>query len=111
MSHDVLVFLIFTVVFMGGAGYLTGQALATTWRPVSQLVAYSLLLGAFDRFLVFALFKGQLLSLSAFAIDSCVILLIAFVGFRVTRVRIMVTQYPWLYESKGPLSWKNRVDG
>ncbi len=111
MSDELLVFLIFTVVFMGGAGYLTGQALATTWRPVSQLIAYSLLLGAFDRFLVYALFKGQLLSLSAFAIDSCVILLIAFLGFRITRARIMVMQYPWLYERKGLVSWKNRVDG
>tara|TARA_Y100001936_G_scaffold253799_1_gene321140 strand:- start:467 stop:802 length:336 start_codon:yes stop_codon:yes gene_type:complete len=108
VTFDLTVFLLFTVVIMGGAGYLTGQAIAGTWRPIWQLVAYSLLLGAFDRFLVYALFKGQLLSLSAFAIDSLVILAIAFLGFRLTRARIMVKQYPWIFERAGPLNWKRK---
>ncbi|NKB21162.1 MAG: hypothetical protein GKS01_11750 [Alphaproteobacteria bacterium] len=107
MTADIWVFLIFTAIFMGGAGYLTGQALASTWRPIWQLIAYSLLLGGFDRFFVYALFKGQLLSASGYVMDSCVIMLIAFLGYRITRVSIMVRQYPWLYCRKGLLGWKN----
>ena len=50
------VFAVFTVIIMGGAAFMTGQAVAGTWRPVRQAVAYSVLLGLTDRFLVFALF-------------------------------------------------------
>jgi len=110
MSNDLLVFLLFTVVFMGGAGFLTGQAIASTWRSVWQLGAYCLILTAFDRFLVYALFQGELLSLSGYVIDWFVIMLIALLGFRVTRSRIMVRQYPWLYERKGLMGWRD-IDG
>ena len=111
MSDEILVFLLFTVAFMGGAGYLTGQAIASTWRSVWQLTAYSLVLAAFDRFLIYALFNGQLLSLSGYVIDCFVIMLIAFLGFRRTQARIMVRQYPWLYERKGLLGWRNIKGG
>ena len=110
MSDDLLVLIVFTMTIMGGAGYLTGQALAVTWRPIWQVVAYSLLLGGFDRFLVYALFKGQLLSLTGYGLDSCIILFIAFLGYRITRARIMVAQYPWLYERDGFFGWKNIGD-
>ncbi len=43
------------------AAAMTGQALARNWRPVWQVVPYALLLGAGDRFLLFALFDGALL--------------------------------------------------
>jgi purine-cytosine permease-like protein len=107
MSDELLIFSLFTVVVMGGAGFLTGQAIAGTWRSVWQIVAYGLILAAFDRFLVYALFNGQLLSLSGYVIDCFVIMLIAFLGFRRTQARIMVRQYPWLYERKGLLGWKS----
>ncbi len=106
MSNEILIFLLFTTIFMGGAGYLTGQAIAITWRSVWQLIAYSLILGGFDRFLVYALFSGQLLSLSGYVIDSSIILFVALIGFKQTRARIMVTQYPWLYERKGLMGWR-----
>ena len=60
-SHPT-VFGLFTVGIMGGAGYMTGQAIASTWRPFWQAIGYSLLLGVADRFLIFALFEGALLS-------------------------------------------------
>ena len=102
------VFLLFTTLLMGGAGYLTGQALASTWRPVWQVFAYTLLLGLIDRFLVFALFEGPLLSLAGYFLDMTVIGLLALLGYRLTRVRRMIDQYPWLYERRGLFAWASR---
>ena len=109
-SHPA-VFGLFTIVLMGGAGFLTGQALATTWRPVSQAFGYSLLLGAANRFLVFALFGGPLLSLYGYILDTAVITAICLMGYRLTRAARMVRQYPWLYERSGLFGWRSRQDG
>ena len=108
MPWDPAVFALFTILLMGGAGYMTGQALAATWRPLWQAVAYSLLLGVVDRFLVFALFHGALLSLPAYALDTAVIGAICLLSYRLTRVNRMVTQYPWLYERAGLFHWRER---
>lgn len=108
LASDPGVFALFTVVIMGGAGYLTGQAVAGTWRPVWQAVLYSLLLGVTDRFLVFALFDGPLLSVRGYLVDAAVILAFCLFGYRLTRVKRMVSQYPWLYERHGLLRWRRR---
>ena len=102
------VFLALTVIVMGGAGYMTGRALAVTWRPVWQVCLYCLLLGAADRFLTFALFQGSLLSLTGLIIDTAVITAIALLAYRLTRVRKMVAQYPWLYQRSGPWGYRAR---
>jgi hypothetical protein len=104
------VFLLFTAMLMGGAGYMAGQALATTWRPVWQVIAYSLLLGAVDRFLVFALFNGSLLSVGGYVLDTAVIAAISLCGYRLARVRRMIGQYPWLYERNGVFFWRKKGD-
>ena len=104
------VFVLVTVVVMGGAAYMTGQALGATWRPLWMMFLYCLLLGCVDRFLTFALFQGALFSLTGYALDTAVITAIGFTTFRLTRARKMVTQYPWLYEMSGPFSWRERVD-
>src|SRR5262245_251485 len=52
------VFIGLTVILFGGAAFMTGQALAGTWRPFWHAVPYALLLAAFDRFLIFGLFEG-----------------------------------------------------
>ncbi len=103
------VFALLTVIIMGGAAFMTGQALAAAWRPVWQLLLYCLLLGVGDRFLSFALFQGALLSPAGYVIDTAVITAIASTAFRLTRVRRMVTQYPWLYERSGPFSWRQKA--
>lgn len=108
LASDPAVFALFTVVVVGGAGYLTGQAVAATWRPVWQAILYGLLLGAADRFLVFALFDGPLLSVRGYVIDSAVILILSLAGYRLTRARRMVSQYPWLYERDGVFGWRRR---
>lgn len=109
-NFDPLLFAVLTVGFMGGAGWLTGQAVALTWRPLRQVLAACLLLGCGDRFLVFALFEGNLLSLAGFLVDSSVIVAFGACGWRVTRARRMVVQYPWLYERAGPFGWRRRAD-
>lgn len=106
----VAVFIGLTVVVMGGAGYLTGRALAATWRPVWKVLPPCLALGAADRFLTFALFGGELLSASGYVADTLVILAAGLIAFRLTRARKMVMQYPWLYETRGPFSWRGRAD-
>lgn len=98
------VFVGITVTLFGGCAFMTGQALAATWRPLWHTLPYTLLLGCADRFLGFALFQGELLSLSGWLLDSAVLLCIALLSFRWTRVRRLATQYPWLYVQTGPFS-------
>ncbi len=43
------VFLGLTIVVMGFAAYMTGKALANTWKPLWQLFLYCLLLGLGDQ--------------------------------------------------------------
>ena len=102
------VFLVVTVLVMGAASYMTGQACANTWRPLGHAVFYCLLLGATDRFLVFALFGGELLSIRGYAVDTAVLVAIMLFAYRVTRVARLAAQYPWLYERTGLLSCRER---
>ncbi len=98
-----------TVILMGGCAFTTGQALASTWRPFWHAVPYALLLGCGDRFVVFALFKGDLFLLSGYVIDTIWLFGAIAFAFRVTRARQMVSQYPWLYERAGLLSWRAKA--
>ncbi len=102
------VFIGVTCIIMGFAAYMTGQAMANTWRPVWQLFVYGALLGLASRFLIFSLFDGDLLSMTGYAIDTAVLIAIALIAFRLTRARKMVNQYPWLYERSGLFGWKSR---
>lgn len=95
-----------TLVLTGGASFMTGQAIARTWRPVWQVVAYGLLLAVVSRFFVYALFDGYMLLASGYLIDAAVITAIGLFAFRLNRVQQMVTQYPWLYERSGALSYR-----
>lgn len=113
------VFLIMTVVIGGGTAWLTGRAVALNWRPLWTLVVYVLLLTGALRFLHFALFEGAFVSLESaernraalyfMTVDLVVLMIAAAIGWRVTRASQMTTQYKWLYERTGPLSWKRRT--
>ena len=55
---------------MGGmAAYLSGRAIAQTWRPFWQVPLYMLALAAVVRFFHFALFGEPFLSLPSYAVD------------------------------------------
>ena len=103
------VFIGLTIGVMGFAAFMTGRAIANTWRPQWQVIVYGLLLGCADRFLNFALFGGELLSLGGYLIDSAAILAIGIFAFRSARAGKMVRQYPWLYARAGLFSWRERL--
>ena len=102
------VFIGMTCAIMGFAAYSTGQALGNTWRPPWQVLVYCVMLGFVDRFLTFALFEGELLSLSGYIVDTLVLNAIGVFAFRLSRTRRMVAQYPWIYERSGLLRWREK---
>jgi hypothetical protein len=107
-EHSIWLFLLVTVVMGGWAAWMTGRAIAITWRPTWQVVLYVMLLGLVVRFIHFALFGGTLLSLHYYSVDTIVALAFAFAGWRYTRTTQMTTQYRWLYERTGPFGWRER---
>ncbi len=108
LGNSVGVFVGVTLCVMGFATFMTGQALAVTWKPVWHAVVYAVLLGFVDRFLAFSLFDGPLLSLPAYLIDTAVLTTIALLTYRLGQVRKMVAQYPWLYERAGIFAWREK---
>ena len=108
LGTSLSVYIGITVCIIGFAAYMTGQALANTWRPIWQVVAYGALLGLADRFLTFALFDGALLSVTGYLIDTLTLLAISLTAYRYSKARKMVTQYPWLYEPAGVFGWREK---
>lgn len=108
LGADVLVYVVLVVVLMGSAAVATGRAVARTWRPVWQVCWYALLVTAAARFLLYALFDGQLLSVSGWITDYGVLAGWAVLGYRVARVRKLTRQYPWIYERRGMMSYRVR---
>jgi branched-chain amino acid transport system ATP-binding protein len=114
-----------TVLLFGGAAALMGNAIAETWRPWWQNLTYGALLAVGDQFLGFALFQGpffvdSLVSSDAqplgyailvYLIDFVILSAIALFSYRLTTTRKMVSQYPWLYERSGLLSWRSKTGG
>src|SRR5919106_5400361 len=102
------VFVGLTVILTGGAPFRPGGALADGWKPPLQVVFACFGLALADRFLVYALFEGDLLSLSGFVIDFVVITAMALVAHRLTVVHKMVAQYPWRYERESLWTWREK---
>jgi len=104
-----LVFIGLTLGMFGFVATMTGLALAGNWRPWWQVLFYSLLLGLPDRFLVYALFDGELLSIPGYLTDTISIMAIAALAFRLAQVRQMVGQYPWRYRRRGWFFWTDQA--
>ncbi|SEE23973.1 hypothetical protein SAMN05519104_5563 [Rhizobiales bacterium GAS188] len=104
-DSSVYIFILVTLIMGGAAGFSTGKAIAQTWRPGWHLVASALVLGVGVRFIHFALFGATLLTPQYYAIDTILVLLATFAGFRLTRVKQMTTRYRWLYKAVGPFGW------
>jgi ABC-type uncharacterized transport system permease subunit len=103
------VFIGLTVIIAGGAAIMTGKALAENWKPAWQVVLACLGLGVADRFLVYALFGGELLSASGFLVHFAVITAMALVAHRITKVHRAVSQYPWRYERESLFSYREKA--
>jgi len=108
LGTSVTVYIGLVVVLAGGAAFMMGQAIASTWRSPWQVMAYGLLMAVSTRFFVYALFDGTMLTASGYLADTVVLCSVGLLAFRLTRVRMMVTQYPWLYERAGPLAYRAR---
>lgn len=104
----VWLFLLVTVVMGGWLAWMTGRAIALTWKSNVQLVVYILVLGLVVRFIHFALFEATLLTLHYYIVDTIILMGFGFAGWRYNRARQMTTQYRWLFERTGPFGWKAR---
>lgn len=103
------VFVLVTLALGGGGAWLTGRAIAGTWRPAWQVAVYMLVLAAAVRFIHFSLFGGTLLSPHYYLVDLAFCLAIGFAGFRVMRVNQMVRQYHWLNSPAGRFRWRRNT--
>ncbi len=90
------------------AAWMIGKSVATDWNGMTHLFGFVLILGLGVRFLHFALYQAQFISLSRYIVDTLVLAVVAYVGYRYTRTNQMTTQYHWLYEKLSPLSFRER---
>ncbi len=108
-TSGIIQFFVFTVFLGGGAAFLAGRALAGGWRPIQSLVINMLIFTAGLRFLDYALFGSNLVSLKYYLSHGLIIMIAALLGYRLRRVQQMTSQYPWLYERSGLLSWRSKA--
>lgn len=102
------VFVLVSVILGGGAAYLSGRAIAGTWRPLWHVAFYMLVLGGVVRFMHFALFGGTLVSAHYYLVDFAICLTFGWLGFHATRAGQMATQYGWLYRRRTWLRWGSK---
>jgi hypothetical protein len=119
-DSSIYIFYLVTLVLGGAAGYSTGKAIAQTWRPGWHLVLSALALGVAVRFLHHALFGASFLFGASllfgasvltpyyYVVDTLIVLLAGFIGFRLTRARQMTSRYRWLYRPSGVFGWTPR---
>jgi hypothetical protein len=105
-GETILQVVLLTGVIGGGAAALSGRAIALAWRPPAHVAIAALLLGAAARFFHFALFQGELLSVTSYVCDTAIFIIAGMLAWRATRAGQMVQQYPWLYTRSGPLGWR-----
>ena len=92
-------FLAVTLVLGGAAAWVSGRAIAQTWRPRWQMPVYMLILAAGVRFVQFSVFGAKLLSLPTYLIDFLALQAICAAGYAVTRKAQMASQYGWQNET------------
>ena len=107
LGDTTAVFAGFTVFCMGGCAILFGMVLARDWRPARMVLPFGLGLGLLDRFLVYALFYGDLLSPTGFMIDTWCIMMAALLGYRYMLARQLVQHYPWMYRRFLIFGWRD----
>jgi Domain of unknown function (DUF6867) len=100
------VFLLVSVLMGGAAAFMSGRAIAQTWRPYWHIPLYMLPIAGAVRFFHYALFAEPLLSLQNYLVDFAVALGAASLGFRLLRAQQMAQQYHWLFRRNGLLRWR-----
>ena len=108
-THSILIFVFLTMFLGGGAAIMMGRNFATNWRPAGQVALAGLGLALGVRFLHYALFEQYLLTLPGFLADAIIVISMGLLGFRWRRTEQMTSQYYWLYERTGPLTWRQKT--
>ncbi len=103
--NGLLHFLLLTVVLGGAGAVASGRAIAGQWKSVLILPAYMVVLSGAIRFLHYALFEEDILSVPGYVVALVITLLATAYGYRSRRAEQMATQYSWLYKRAGPLGW------
>jgi hypothetical protein len=88
-------FLVVVVLLCGGGAFVTGKAIAETWRPFWQVVLYAAMLAGVSRFLHYALFHLKMMDFTSYIVEFIVIFVLAAMGYTLARRRQMATQYGW----------------
>jgi ABC-type uncharacterized transport system permease subunit len=101
-----LVFFGLTVILVGGAAILTGRAVANNWKPAWQVVAACFGLALADRFLTYALFQGELLSILGLLVSFLVLTAMGLAAWQMAKVAKLVGQYPWRYRRTSPFAYE-----
>ena len=104
------IFIGLTVVLVGGAAILTGRAVANNWKPAWQVVASCFGLALADRFLIYALFQGELISPSGILIHFIVLTVMGLAAWQIAKVGKLVNQYPWRYRRTSPFGYTELND-
>jgi hypothetical protein len=97
------------LLILFGPAFLAGRAIARRWNPWWHAALWMLPYAAALQFLHYALFHRDLLSLSGYLTMLAGAVVVAVLGHRLTRVRQMAAQYPWLYQTAGPFSWRRKA--
>jgi hypothetical protein len=92
---DMATFVALTLILGGAGAFVTGRAMAQTWRSLWKAIAYMVPLGAGVRFLHYALFQEPTDAAQA-ALCFVFLALFAAAGFIHARRRQMRLQYPWV---------------
>ena len=92
-ANRLWIFLLVSAIMGGSTAYVSGRAIAETWRPFWHAIVYALVIGLAVRFIHFALFQEILVSGRNYLIDCAILILTATFGYVTTRRRQMVQQY------------------
>jgi hypothetical protein len=108
MVENLWTFLLLTCLLGGAAAFATGRAIALTWRPLWQGLAYMIPLAAGVRFLHYALFEEDILAIRPALLALVILTAVAALAFRTVQARQMARQYPFAYGAAGPFAWGAR---
>ena len=98
-------FVLITVVLGGAAAVASGRAIAGGWKSFAIVPLYMVILAGIERFLHYALFGEDILSVPGYGVALVIALAAAGYGYRSYRSWQMATQYPWIFDRSGPLRW------
>lgn len=99
-ANGLPVFVLVTLVMGGAAAFVTGQAIAQTWRPAWHIAAYAVALAGAVRFIQYALFGQPFIAPTNLLVDAAVLLAFGLAGYRQLRARQLPAQYPWLFKPR-----------